>query len=312
MTEKPWAFTPPVTTQETIIPRRVTIETVGGICNLRCPMCPISTPTKKVRGIMTRELFEKIIDDLFPYREQIEMMDLFGLGEPFLDPLMPQRIRFSKERGFRNIGFSSNMALLKMTEEKQREILESGIDTIIFSIDGATAPIYEAIRVNGKFEKTVANCLQMIALRNKGDYRTRFLVRFVTQEANMHEERAFVEFWEKHIDRSRRDFLGILPAHSWGSLEVGVHREDTLEKTACPFPFQVMYILADGQVTYCCEDWSEGKYNFGNVASENAVMVFNSPQFRAVRKLHAAGKKNNLPMCKHCTVPYTERDRRYW
>lgn len=261
---------------------------------------------------MTNELFEKIINDLIPHKEKIEMMDLFGLGEPFLDPLMPKRIRYAKEQGLRNIGFSSNMALLKMTKEKHVEILESGIDTIIFSIDGATAPVYEAIRVNGKFEKTVANCLQMIALRNAGNYQTRFLVRFVKQDANAHEEQAFSDFWEKHIDRSRRDFLGILPAHSWGSLEVDISRDDNLERAACPFPFQVMYILANGQVTYCCEDWSEGKYNFGNVANENTIAVFNAPQFKAVRKLHLTGKKNNLLMCKHCTVPYTERGRKYW
>ncbi len=256
---------------------------------------------------MSWELFEKIINDLSPHKEKIEMMDLFGLGEPFLDPLMPKRIRYAKEHGFRNIGFSSNMALLNMSPEKQLDILKSGIDTIIFSIDGATAPIYEMIRVNGKFKKTVANCLQMIALRNEGNYKTRFLVRFVRQETNAHEENAFLEFWENHIDRSRRDFLGILPAHSWGSLEVGINRDDTLEKAACPFPFQVMYILADGQVTYCCEDWSEGKYNFGNVANADTIAIFNAPQFKAVRNLHLAGKKNNLPMCKNCTVPYTEQ-----
>lgn len=256
---------------------------------------------------MSWEIFEKIINDLSPHMEKIEMMDLFGLGEPFLDPLMPKRIRYAKERGFRNIGFSSNMALLNMnmSAERQLDILKSGIDTIIFSIDGATAPIYEAIRVNGKLQKTVANCLQMIALRNEGNYKTRFLVRFVRQEANAHEENAFLEFWEKHIDRSRRDFLGILPAHSWGSLKV-TFSESELEKAACPFPFQVMYILADGQVTYCCKDWGEGKYNFGNVKNRNVIDIFNAPQFKAVRALHLAGKKNNLPMCKNCTVPYTE------
>ncbi|TSC84149.1 MAG: putative Fe-S oxidoreductase [Parcubacteria group bacterium Gr01-1014_17] len=255
---------------------------------------------------MTMELFEKIINDLSPHNGEVEMMDLFGLGEPFLDQLMSRRIRYAKKHGFRNIGFSSNMALFNLSREKQEEMLESGIDTIIFSIDGATAPIYEAIRVNGRLEKTVANCLQMIALRNEGNYQTRFLVRFVRQETNAHEEKAFLEFWEHRIDRARRDFLGVLPAHSWGSLEVGINRDDTLEKTACPFPFQVMYILADGQVTYCCEDWSEGKYNFGNVANDNTIAIFNSPKFGTVRKLHLDGKKNNLPMCKHCTVPYTE------
>lgn len=254
---------------------------------------------------MTMEVFEKIINDLLPHKDKIEMMDLFGLGEPFLDPMMPRRIRYAKERGFKNIGFSSNMALFKMTEEKQLDILKSGIDTIIFSIDGATASVYEAIRVNGKLKKTVANCLQMIALRNDGNYKTRFLVRFVKQKTNAHEENAFLAFWEKHIDRARRDFLGILPAHSWGSLTVDYGKSD-LEEVPCPFPFQVMYILADGQVTYCAEDWGEGKYNFGNVRDKNVIDIFNAPQFKAVRALHLAGKKNNLPMCKNCTVPYTE------
>jgi MoaA/NifB/PqqE/SkfB family radical SAM enzyme len=261
---------------------------------------------------MEWKLFVKIIDDLFPHRKRIELIDLYGLGEPFLDRLLAERIRYAKERGFRNIGFSSNMALADLPVKKQREILESGVDTIIFSIDGATAPVYEAIRVNAKFEKTVENCLRMIGLRNEGGYGTHFLVRMVKQKANAHEEKAFIAFWERHIDRSRGDFLGILPAHSWGTVTVPMREDAALERQPCPIPFEVLYILADGQVTYCHEDWGEGKFNFGNARNAPVIDLFNSPRLATIRRLHLAGDKNRLPLCNHCTVPYTDRDKRYW
>lgn len=311
MNEKHWRFGKPELTESIIIPRRVTIETIGGICNLRCPMCPISMPkpSKVSRGIMPTALFERIIDALRPYKKKIEMMDLFGLGEPFLDPFIYARVKYAKSAGFRNIGFSTNAAV--MTESKQLKILESGIDTIIFSIDGATKEIYEGIRVGSNFEKTISLCLEMIERRNKGNYQTRFLVRFIRQRTNRHEWETFKRFWEEKIDRKKRDFLGVYDAHSWQDFEVEIKRDEQTEREACPVPFEVLYVLSDGTVTYCSEDWGEGRYNFGNVKDTDPIEIFNSPRFKSIRQLHIQGQKNKLPLCRHCTIPYSEKTKEY-
>ena len=66
-------------------------------------MCVIDMPTNRKKGIMKMDLFKKIIDDLSPYGDRIEQVDLFGLGEPLLDKHIVERIKYLKatEAAFR-------------------------------------------------------------------------------------------------------------------------------------------------------------------------------------------------------------------
>jgi len=126
-----------------LIPKRLTIETVFG-CNASCTMCVIDLPTKRKKGIMPLEMSKYILDELASHKNQIEMLDLFSLGEPLLDPYIFQRIKYAKEKGFRNIAISTNADLLD--KEKQKKLLETGIDTVLFSIDGVKKETHENIR----------------------------------------------------------------------------------------------------------------------------------------------------------------------
>ncbi|KKU60162.1 MAG: hypothetical protein UX81_C0003G0022 [Parcubacteria group bacterium GW2011_GWA2_47_12] len=298
-----------------LIPRRVTIETIFE-CNFHCPMCPIDLPSRRTKGPMEWDLYKKIIDELVPYREHIEMMDLFSLGEPLMDRLIFKRIKYAKDTGFKNLGISTNASLL--TARNQKLFFESGIDNIIFSIDGATKETYEAIRVGGNFEKVIANCTSAIALRNKGNYKTKFLVRFTRQDKNRREWPEFCKFWESKIDRSRGDFLGVYEAHTWGGTTGNKNdilhngRDEAIEKLPCYLIYDILNILADGTVPMCHEDWLNGGYNCGNVKDAGPIEVFNSSKYRKYREIHSAGDKAKMKICKGCTVLYSESTKQYF
>src|SRR5262245_48270181 len=112
-----------------LIPSRVQFETFYG-CNARCTMCAISKPATRPIGEMTMEMFRSIVDSLTPYKDHFEKVDLFALGEPLLDRHLFERIAYLKEKGFKGLAISTNAHLLY--PDKQRQLLESGIDTIIF------------------------------------------------------------------------------------------------------------------------------------------------------------------------------------
>ena len=114
---------------------------------------------------------------------QITKFDLFGLGEPLLDPHLFTRIPYARGRGFTSIAAISTNADPLNAERRQR-LLDSGIDTVIFSIDGIDKATHEGIRVNTHFDRVVGNCLATIKLRDDGGYHTRFVVRFIRQACN--------------------------------------------------------------------------------------------------------------------------------
>lgn len=292
-----------------LIPKRVTIETIFG-CNANCVMCPSNRPTKRKKGVMPVAMFNNIIDSLIPYRDHFEMMDLYCLGEPLLDPHIFDRIRYVKAKGFRNVAISTNADLLDVN--KQKLLLESGIDSVLFSIDGVKKTTHESIRSGVDFDRVVENCQHIIKMRDEGNYPARFVIRFIRQDINRDEWQAYQQFWGSKISRNKRDFITAYDVHSWGG-EVSSkkdvlrdrHISDALEKQSCNVLFDILYILSDGSVPLCNKDWLHPIYNFGNVKDQPALQIFNCKRFNQIREIHLAGNKNQLDICRECTVMYS-------
>lgn len=292
-----------------IIPKRVTIETVFG-CNARCPMCVIENPTDRIKGVMPLETFKRIIDSLVPYREHFEMFDLFALGEPLLDRYLFERIRYVKANGFKRLAFSTNAQLLN--KKNQKALLESGIETVIFSLDGTRKITHETIRPRVTFERVVRNILSILRMRDEGNYGTRFIIRFIKQPLNETEWPRYKEFWNLRISPTRGDMVTFYNMHSWaGGVStkrdlLGDNFDDEIEKAACHHAFDNMTILADGSMPLCAEDILDPQYGLGNVIGNDPIDVFNSDAFNELRALHQAGSKNDLASCRECTILYSE------
>lgn len=301
----------PLWTGERIVPRRIVVETIFG-CNATCGMCVINQPTSRSKGIMPLDKFKDMVDRLSKYSASVDMFDLFGLGEPVIDPHLPERIRHVKARGFRNTAISSNAHLL--SEQKALELLEAGLDTVIFSIDGFSKKVHEAVRTRTNYERVVKNCVDMIRLRDSGGYKTRFVVRFVRQPSNEHEWDDYRRFWSDIISPSKRDLLIRYDVHNWsdqlnGTVAHAIGRDPLIDSAPCHHIFEKLVILANGAVALCFEDILEAQFRFGNAFEADPVDIFNSARFNKIRKLHASGKRGNLKICSGCMVLHNEPKR---
>ncbi len=149
-------------------------------CNLRCVMCPWREMAKGAthQGIMTQEIWQAIR----PYLPEAQSVDFTGGGEPLLQPRLPQWIAEAKAEGCET-GFLSNGLLLN--EEKLEKILEAGINWICISMDGATAEIYNKIRVGSNFERVCQNVANIARLRDNTQPKT--MINFVLMNLNFHQ-----------------------------------------------------------------------------------------------------------------------------
>ena len=294
------------------IPKRIQLETFYG-CNAKCVMCVMSLPPTRKKGIMPVEMSKYILDELSPYTSQIDKLDLFALGEPLLDPYIFQRIKYAKEKGFRNIAISTNADLLD--KEKQKKLLETGIDTVLFSIDGVKKETHEKIRRGVNFERVVGNCQSIIKMRNEEDYKTRFVIRFIRQDSNQGEWDAFREFWRSKLSIEKRDLMILYGANTMGGeiyskrdLIKEQEEDPDIEKQPCHMVFDRLIVLSDGSVPLCCEDTPKAKYCLGNVKESSPIEIFNCEKLDKIRKIHLEGKKNTLDICRGCTVLYSEKE----
>ena len=292
------------------IPKELAIETIFG-CNLSCEMCYIDMPTSRKKRVMSMDLFHYIVDSMTPYKDHIDKVDLWGLSEPLLDPHIFERIRYLKDKGFRNLAISTNATLLNA--EKRRLVLETGIETVIFSIDGVKKETHEKIRRGANFERVAENTQEIIRMRDREDFPTRFIVRFIRQEANKDEWVPFKAFWNVQLSQSKGDFVAMYDMHNYGGyiarkndLVSSDRISESIEVKPCHFIFESLIILADGSLALCPPDFLEAKFGLGKVPDNSPMEAFNSKEYNKIRKIHLCGKKNDIQLCRECTVLYSE------
>ncbi len=155
-------------------------------CNLKCVMCPWREIAKKAtdRGIMQPEIWEAIR----PYLSRVQSVDFTGGGEPLLQPMLADWIGEAKAAGCET-GFLSNGLLLK--EKKLKAILDAGIDWICISMDGATAEMYNKIRVGSDFDRVCENVAHIARLRT--GKRPKIMINFVLMDMNVHQVEEMVQ-----------------------------------------------------------------------------------------------------------------------
>lgn len=289
-----------------VIPSHIQIETVAGICNYRCIMCPIEESIRN--GIMDNKTFEKILLKLQPYLCHQRFLSLCSLGEPLIDKKVSEKIRIAKRLGFRGTGIYTNGELL--TEEIAARLLDAGLDTLIISIDGFTSEVQAAIRVRSHLERVVSNVEQFIALREKHKSKTRVMIRFIRQELNKHQEGDFHNFWKARIKDGCGDTISIYNVHNSGRKVLNFMRkpsEEVIEKMKglkCPEIYERLEIALDGSINFCCGD-QFGYHQIGNILDSDLAELYNSPLHISYRKAMDKGHILDMELCRDCTVAYS-------
>jgi short-subunit dehydrogenase/MoaA/NifB/PqqE/SkfB family radical SAM enzyme len=129
-------------------------------CNLNCIMCPWKDERKQ--SFKAGDMPEEIWEALRPYLPETASVDFTGGGEPLLHPKLADWIREANAAGCRT-GFLTNGLIL--TRERSLQFIQAGIDWIGFSLDGATAEVYERIRKGADFKSLCNNIATVSDLR---------------------------------------------------------------------------------------------------------------------------------------------------
>jgi radical SAM protein with 4Fe4S-binding SPASM domain len=166
------------------LPRFLQVEPVGQ-CNLRCRMCPIQFRTDGSPGgppaFMPLATFKSLLER-FP---DLETLHLQGLGEPLMHPDFFDMVRHAADRGIR---VTTNSNLTVLSERRAQRCVDSGLERIFVSLDGATAQTYEFIRERARFDKVIRNVRRLVAARERsGGGRPALAIVAVAMRRNLHE-----------------------------------------------------------------------------------------------------------------------------
>lgn len=135
---------------------------VSKVCNIKCPFCPRQTfPTEVIQSGMMQE---KHYAPVIPHLEASRRTGLYGLGEPFLNKNFFNYLQAAKEQGSYCMTSTHGMSL---TSEVMDKVLESGLDELCVSMDGANARTFNYLRAGADFHTVVRNVSELLRRRNE-------------------------------------------------------------------------------------------------------------------------------------------------
>jgi sulfatase maturation enzyme AslB (radical SAM superfamily) len=268
-----------------ILPEIVQIESTN-ICNAKCVFCPRDEMHRK-QGVMSRELFRKIVDECAALG--ITHVRMHNYGEAFLDRYLTEKVQYAKEKGIQEVGIISNGSLI--TEKVARGMVEAGLDAINISIDAGGKEVFDATRIGLNYDKVIANVERLVRIRAElGRRRPKLILSFVRQN-NSADEQAFIEHWRKVADK-----IHITELHNWG----GTLNRDSDVNYPCYRPWLTFTVLWDGRVSLCCADF-DGKTVLGDLNAQTIADVWNGDAYRAVRRQHL--ESGGPDVCRACDLP---------
>lgn len=138
-------------------------------------------------GILSATRLAALLDQ---YGPPALFVTLYNYGEPLVNPETPKVIRHSKRYLLRTL-LSTNLSLPRFDAQAY---VESGLDYMILSIDGATQPVYERFRRKGNLEQVFQNVRKLVQAKRETGRSTPVITwRLLAFEHNVHEIPAAIE-----------------------------------------------------------------------------------------------------------------------
>ena len=155
-------------------------------CNLSCEMCPRFSSIDPYLD-MSFETYERIAD----FFHLAHTVDFTGWGEPLLHPRIYEMIRRASDAGC-VATMTSNGTVLNARNSAQ--LIESGMHNLTVSIDGLTAPTFEAIRPGASFAAVTENLKELSRQVEAAAADLDLGIAFTLQEDNLEEMALLVDF----------------------------------------------------------------------------------------------------------------------
>lgn len=272
-------------------PPQIVIETTAA-CNLRCVHCSHRVMTRP-KGHMAMALYRRIIDEIAESAPGTEVWPTF-YGEAFvLEYRLFYMLQYAKRRGLTNLVLNTNGT--RFGDEVAEWVIESGLDVVMFSLDGFSAPVFESIRVGARRDQVFANIERLLELKAACRAATpRVEVQFSMMDANEHEVDAFRAYWlARGADVKIREKL------TWGGSVAAANLDPHLQRIACPWALRTCAIHWNGDVVACAVDY-DGRFVASNVERHTIREIWNGAH-RALQNLHFTHDFGRLPLpCRDC------------
>lgn len=254
---------------------------VVGVCNLRCPSCPVgNTGFVNPRSLIDVERFRSIVNKACA-EYGVGKIGLYNWAEPLLHPRLPELVRIVKEH---NVwcALSSNLNIIRNIDE----ILLARPDEFRVSLSGFTQDVYSQTHRGGNIERVKTHMTELArAIERTGSTNTRVEVHYHKYQHNLHEVEEmhrfatslgfnWLEAWAYYmpIERVVEVAEGRLPAEQQEFVETqfalpieqAIQASKKYRNTPCSLLARQLVLDLEGNLLPCCGVYNYSKNQLGS------------------------------------------------
>jgi radical SAM protein with 4Fe4S-binding SPASM domain len=291
------------------LPRVVRIEP-SGACNLRCMHCPTGTSETIKRGIMSNEVFQRIVEEIGSYRG-VDVAVLYHGGEPFLNKNIFKMIEELKRLDIKFIKIVTNGMLVD--DEMASKIIDSGLDSIEFSLDGLSPEENDRIRRGCSYRKVISTIKKLLTLKSRrGAAKPEVFIANTQIPSEGDILQGVTVSTPKYLLDDLADFVGDVKFKNtymlkWPAFDCrgeyklveGPASKGSVPSNYCDNVLEVITIRWNGDVVPCCYDLNSD-YVLGNIMERSLADIWNGRKYRDLRRsIHA---RQYTPLCVDCNI----------
>lgn len=275
-------------------PRNMLIE-LSNICNHSCIFCANSKMTRK-KSYIDENFINKILKEAYVLGTR--EVGFYLTGEPLVNKKLELYIKTAKEIGYEYVYITTNGSLLD--KHRTKSLVESGIDSIKFSINAGTKESYRFIHGKDDFEKVINNLQYLYNYRKDSNKNFKIFISCIltkyTKSAKDLVFNTLGQYADDIVFMNCKNQCGVM--YEINDI-LTINDDSSINKNSvCPLPFNKLHITCEGYLTACCADF-QNYLVVSDLNNESLKEAWNGKIFKELRKKHIENKLEGT-LCYNC------------
>ena len=277
-------------------------------CNLGCTECPTGKRSlTRPSGNLDLAVFRKMLDQLSP---NLLYLTLYFQGEPLMNPKFSEMVGLARER---HIFISTSTNGHFLNDMNIGQMIKSGLNHLIISLDGLDQQAYEKYRVHGKLHTVIEGIHRLVAAKKAS--RTAFPLielQFLVMAHNQHQMKQMKAFAKKvGVDRLTFKSVQVYNFDAESTIIPSMKGKSRYRqnpdgswkmagklRNRCHRLWSSLVVTWDGRVVPCCYDKNAGQQT-GNIFEEPLSAIWKNQLYTSFRK-KVLYNRSEIEICRNC------------
>lgn len=274
---------------------------LSNVCNHQCIFCANRKMTRE-KGFIDENFLKRILKEA--YQEGFRGVGYYSTGEPFVSKNLASYVHWAKEIGYEYVYITTNGAAVNFSRIK--EVIDAGLDSIKFSINGTNRENYLLIHGRDDFEQVIQNLKDTFNYKKELQRNLNVFISFAVTKYTEDTVDEFIENYKSYADdiitANVINMGGYVPEVN-EFLLTGNQTDFSEGMTIpCYSLWNILSVTWEGYLTACCADF-QNYFIYADLNNTSLKDAWHCEKITELRKKHLDGDIEGTA-CASCVSRY--------